>query len=235
MGFLVLVLLKIVAMYQRFGKRIFDVILAILGILLLGPLSIFLGCCIFLTSSENPLFLQLRPGREGRIFKIIKFKTMHDARESNGDLLPDEKRLTKMGVFMRKTSLDEIPQLINVLFGEMSLVGPRPLLPEYLPLYSEAQNMRHSVKPGITGWAQVSGRNTISWDTKFELDIWYVSRVSFLLDLRILFSTIYKVFTGAGINTEGQATTIPFKGAIASSIDRKNTSETQSANFDSKK
>ena len=148
----------------------------------------------------------------GKIFTIIKFKTMNDNRDASGQLLPDSKRLTAVGSFVRKTSLDELPQLLNVIKGEMSFVGPRPLLPEYLPLYNDKQKMRHSVKPGITGWAQVNGRNAISWKRKFEYDLWYVKHQSFILDMRILFKTVVKVFKKEGVSQDGQATTAPFKG-----------------------
>ena len=161
---------------------------------------------------ENLFFYQLRPGKGERIFKIIKFKTMNDRRDANGELLPDAERLTKIGAFVRKTSLDEIPQLLNVLKGDMSVIGPRPLLPQYLPLYNETQKRRHEVKPGITGWAQVNGRNAISWERKFELDVWYVDHLSFVLDLKILLLTVKKVFIREGISQEGQATMEAFRG-----------------------
>ncbi|MDX1428381.1 MAG: sugar transferase, partial [Salegentibacter mishustinae] len=160
----------------------------------------------------KPFFFQKRPGKNGRIFNIIKFKTMTDEKDENGNLLPDEKRLTAVGKFVRKTSIDEIPQLINVLKGNMSLIGPRPLLPQYLPLYSERQRKRHDVKPGITGWAQVNGRNAISWTKKFEYDVWYVENLSFGLDVRIIFKTIKKVLVSEGINTANMATTEAFNG-----------------------
>jgi lipopolysaccharide/colanic/teichoic acid biosynthesis glycosyltransferase len=160
----------------------------------------------------NAFFIQERPGKNGKIFKIIKFKTMTDAKDSDGKLLPDAERLTKFGAFVRKTSLDEIPQLLNVLKGDMSLIGPRPLLTQYLHLYNDFQNRRHEVKPGISGWAQVNGRNAISWDKKFELDVYYVKHLSFLLDLKILFLTLKKVIISEGINS-GDATTMePFEG-----------------------
>ena len=159
-------------------------------------------------------FTQKRPGKNERIFSILKFKTMTDQKDQEGNLLPDAKRLTKIGKLVRKTSLDELPQLINVLKGEMSIVGPRPLLPEYLSLYNEEQKKRHAVKPGITGWAQINGRNAISWEDKFQFDVWYVENQSFGLDLKILFLTVKKVFRSEGINTAGQATTEPFKGNL---------------------
>jgi len=157
-------------------------------------------------------FTQERPGQYGKIFKVIKFKTMTDERDENGDLLPDEKRLTKIGKFIRSTSVDELPQLFNVLKGDMSLIGPRPLLPQYLPLYSKEQARRHEVRPGITGWAQVNGRNAISWTKKFELDVWYVDHCSFLLDLKIIFLTVKKVFVREGISSDTSATMEPFIG-----------------------
>jgi lipopolysaccharide/colanic/teichoic acid biosynthesis glycosyltransferase len=163
---------------------------------------------------DSALFIQSRPGKNGRIFKIIKFKTMNDKKDEKGDLLPDEKRLTKIGRLIRKTSLDEIPQLINVLKGDMSLVGPRPLLMDYLPLYNDFQKRRHEVKPGITGWAQVNGRNAISWVEKFKCDIWYVDNVTFMLDLKIILLTILKVFKREGISQYGEATAEPFKGNL---------------------
>lgn len=199
-------------MYKNFNKRIIDLVFSMLGILLLSPLLII--TCIFLcfANQGKPFFFQLRPGKNGKIFKIVKFKTMNDKKDSKGNLLSDGKRLTKIGLFVRKTSLDEIPQLINVIKGEMSLVGPRPLLPEYMPLYSDFQNRRHEVKPGITGWAQVNGRNNISWEKKFNYDVWYVDQVSFLVDMKILLLTVKKVFLSEGIYIEGQTTTGIFKG-----------------------
>lgn len=167
---------------------------------------------LYFANNGKPFFFQTRPGKNARLFRIIKFKTMNDKKDAQGGLLPDAERLTKIGGFVRKTSLDEIPQLINVLKGEMSLIGPRPLLPEYLPLYSPEQYRRHEVRPGITGWAQVNGRNAISWQQKFEYDVWYVNHLSFALDLRILFLTLKKVVIREGINTDGQATTERFKG-----------------------
>jgi lipopolysaccharide/colanic/teichoic acid biosynthesis glycosyltransferase len=165
-----------------------------------------------ISNEGKPFFFQKRPGKHGKIFKVIKFKTMNDKKGANGELLPDVDRLTKLGIFVRKTSLDEIPQLLNVLKGDMSLIGPRPLLPEYLPLYNETQKKRHDVKPGITGWAQVNGRNAISWKKKFEYDIWYVENLSFILDIKIIFKTIIKVVRSEDINTENQATTVKFTG-----------------------
>ena len=199
-------------MYIVFFKRVFDFSLALIGILLLGPLFFVVTIGLFFANQGKPFFFQLRPGKNGKIFKIIKFKTMNDKKDEVGNLLSDEKRLTKIGIFVRKTSLDEIPQLINVLKGEMSLIGPRPLLPEYLPLYDAVQARRHNVKPGITGWAQVNGRNAISWKQKFEYDVWYVDHLSFWMDLKIFFLTLKKVIIREGINTGNLATTEPFKG-----------------------
>jgi lipopolysaccharide/colanic/teichoic acid biosynthesis glycosyltransferase len=167
---------------------------------------------LFFANQGKPFFFQIRPGKKGQLFKIIKFKTMNDKKDNEGNLLSDEYRLTKIGAFVRKTSLDEIPQLLNVLKGDMSLIGPRPLLPEYLPLYNESQRRRHEVKPGITGWAQVNGRNAISWAQKFEYDVWYVENVSFLLDLKILYQTIKKVFKREGITAENSVSAEAFKG-----------------------
>ncbi|WP_395074231.1 sugar transferase [Flavobacterium sp.] len=199
-------------MYRSFFKRFLDCFVSFFGFLILSPIFIIVCIGLYFANSGKPFFFQDRPGKNGRIFKIIKFKTMNDKKDKKGNLLPDAERLTKIGIFVRRTSLDEIPQLINVLKGEMSIIGPRPLLPEYLHLYNEFQNQRHEVKSGITGWAQVNGRNAISWDKKFELDIWYVDNISFLLDVKIFFLTIKKVFVREGINMKGQETTESFKG-----------------------
>ena len=199
-------------MYKSFFKRILDVILALTGFLLLSPLFLLITIGLFVANQGKPFFFQLRPGKRGIIFKIIKFKTMNDKTDSHGNLLSDAARLTKIGSFVRKTSLDEIPQLVNVIKGDMSLIGPRPLLVQYLHLYSETQKRRHDVKPGITGWAQVNGRNAISWDKKFELDVWYVDHISFLLDMKIIFKTILKVIKSEGITAADAATIEPFNG-----------------------
>lgn len=167
---------------------------------------------LFIANQGKPFFFQARPGKNGDIFKVIKFKTMNDKKGPNGELLPDADRLTSVGSFVRKTSLDEIPQLLNVIKGDMSLVGPRPLLVEYLPLYSATQQRRHEVKPGITGWAQVNGRNAISWEQKFTYDVWYVDNISLALDIKILFMTVLKVFKSEGISQDGQATMTKFEG-----------------------
>jgi lipopolysaccharide/colanic/teichoic acid biosynthesis glycosyltransferase len=199
-------------MYLNYIKRLFDILISIVGFVLLCPIFIFITIGLYFANQGQPFFFQLRPGKNGSIFKIIKFKTMNDKKDSLGKQLPDAQRLTRVGIFVRKTSLDEMPQLINVLKGEMSLVGPRPLLPEYLPLYDAAQGRRHNVRPGITGWAQVNGRNAISWKQKFEYDVWYVENLSFWLDLKIFFLTLKKVIIREGINTGNLATTEPFKG-----------------------
>ena len=199
-------------MYKTALKTFFDFIASFLGLLLLSPVFVIVTIGLFFSNQGKPFFFQNRPGKNGKIFKIIKFKTMNDRKNSNGDLLPDSERLTEIGAFVRKTSLDEIPQLINVLKGEMSLIGPRPLLPEYLKLYNDVQRRRNEVKPGITGWAQVNGRNTISLEQKFEYDVWYVDHLTVVLDLKIFLMTIKKVIKSEGINTAGQATTENFKG-----------------------
>lgn len=199
-------------MYKSFLKRFIDLSASFLGLLVLSPIFIIVVVGLFLANEGKPFFVQIRPGKNGRLFKIIKFKTMNDKRDNEGNLLSDKERLTKIGKFVRKTSLDEIPQLLNVIKGDMSLIGPRPLLPEYLSLYSKTQNRRHEVKPGITGWAQINGRNAISWEQKFEYDVWYVDNISFMLDLKIIFLTIKKVFISEGINANNSVTTVPFKG-----------------------
>jgi lipopolysaccharide/colanic/teichoic acid biosynthesis glycosyltransferase len=200
-------------MYKSFFKRILDFSIALLGLLILSPLLLFIIIGLTFANNGKPFFFQLRPGKNGEIFKIVKFKTMNDKKDAAGNLLSDAERLTKIGTLVRKTSLDEIPQLLNVLKGDMSIIGPRPLLPEYLPLYNNFQAKRHDVKPGITGWAQVNGRNAISWEDKFILDVEYVERQSFLLDLKIIFLTIKKVFVSEGISQQGQATTTKFEGS----------------------
>lgn len=176
------------------------------------PLIILIFFILTLNNKGNPFFFQKRPGRKGKIFKVIKFKTMTDKKNEKGELLPDSERLTYLGKVIRKTSLDELPQLINVLKGDMSIVGPRPLLPEYLSIYNEEQKKRHNVKPGITGWAQVNGRNAISWIKKLEYDVWYVENMNWFLDLKIILKTIYKVVKSEGVNTENEVTTTKFNG-----------------------
>lgn len=199
-------------MYINFLKPLLDLIISLFGILILSLVFVLVILVLFFVNNGKVFFIQDRPGKNGRIFKIVKFKTMSDARDEKGNLLPDAERLTFVGRIIRKASLDEMPQLINVLKGDMSLVGPRPLLPEYLPLYNSFQKRRHEVKPGITGWAQINGRNAITWQEKFELDVWYVENVSFWLDVKIIFLTIKKVLFSEGINAEGEATIIAFKG-----------------------
>lgn len=202
-------------MYKNYIKRIFDLILSFVGFIVISP--IFIVVWIWLTIANKgagAFFFQERPGKDGKIFKVIKFKTMTDEKDGDGKLLPDEQRLTKVGRFIRSTSLDEIPQLINVIKGDMALIGPRPLLVQYLPLYNETQKRRHEVRPGITGWAQVNGRNAISWEQKFEYDVWYVDNVSLSLDLKILLMTIRKVFKHEGISSDTSVTMEVFKGNI---------------------
>lgn len=201
-------------MYRSMIKRSIDLIIAFSVLLLIWPLLFIITVGLYLTNKgAGAFFMQERPGKDGKIFKVIKFKTMTDERDVDGKLLPDAERLTNIGRFVRSTSIDELPQLINVLKGDMSLIGPRPLLVQYLPLYNKEQARRHEVCPGITGWAQVNGRNAISWQKKFELDVWYVDHCSFLLDMKILFLTIKKVFVREGISQEGRATMETFKGA----------------------
>ena len=199
-------------MYKVIIKPIIDFLFALVGMLLLFPLFLILIFFLYIVNDGKPFFFQNRPGKNGKIFKIVKFKTMNDKKDDKGILLSDSERLTSIGKFVRKTSLDEIPQLINVLIGDMSLIGPRPLLTQYMHLYSDFQNRRHEVKPGITGWAQVNGRNAISWDEKFEYDVWYVDHLSFLLDLKILLKTVLKVIKSDGINAVDAATIEPFDG-----------------------
>jgi lipopolysaccharide/colanic/teichoic acid biosynthesis glycosyltransferase len=199
-------------MYQTIFKPVFDFLAAFFGLLLLFPLFIIITIGLFIANQGKPFFFQQRPGKNGKIFRIVKFKTMNDRKDGEGNLLPDADRLTTVGRFVRKTSLDELPQLLNVLKGDMSLIGPRPLLTHYLHLYNDFQNRRHEVKPGITGWAQVNGRNAISWEKKFEYDVWYVDHVSFGLDIKILIKTVLKVVKSEGINAADAATIEPFDG-----------------------
>ena len=200
-------------MYKHFFKRLIDFILVLCVLLVIGPILLIFAIGLYFTNKgTGAFFLQERPGKGGKIFKVIKFKTMTDERDADGNLLPDADRLTNVGRFVRSTSIDELPQLINVLKGDMALIGPRPLLVQYLPLYSKEQARRHDVRPGITGWAQVNGRNAISWTKKFELDVWYVDHCSFWLDVKIIFLTIKKVFVREGISQEGQATMEFFTG-----------------------
>lgn len=199
-------------MYKNFFKPLSDYILSLLGLIILSPIFLIVSFALFFNNRGKVFFLQKRPGKNEKIFKIIKFRTMNEKRDSEGNLLSDTERLTTVGKIVRKTSLDEIPQLINVIKGDMSLIGPRPLLPQYIPLYNETQRKRHLIKPGITGWAQINGRNAIEWNKKFDFDVWYVNNLSFSLDLKIMFITLRKVMKLEGINREGEATNSVFKG-----------------------
>lgn len=199
-------------MYRHFFKRFIDFTASLISFTLLLPIFIIVTIALFIANQGKPFFFQIRPGKNEKLFKIIKFKTMNDKKDENGNLLPDAERLTKIGNFVRKSSLDEIPQLLNVIKGDMSLIGPRPLLVQYLPLYNEHQKQRHLVRPGLTGWAQVNGRNSISWKRKFELDVEYVNNISFAMDCKIVLSTIKNVFLRKGISQEGHVTMEPFNG-----------------------
>ena len=200
-------------MYKHFLKRLFDFVIALIVLLLIGWFLIVISIWLhFANKGAGIFFLQERPGKHTKIFKIIKFKTMTDERDAEGNLLPDDMRLTKVGEFVRSMSIDELPQLINVLKGDMAIIGPRPLLVQYLPLYNNEQARRHEVRPGITGWAQCNGRNAISWTEKFELDVWYVDNLSFVTDLKVILITIKKVFFREDINSETSATMEAFNG-----------------------
>ncbi|MDO5510451.1 MAG: sugar transferase [Weeksellaceae bacterium] len=199
-------------MYRDFFKRLIDLLIAIISFTIALPVFLFVAVYLYFANSGKPFFYQLRPGKNEKIFRIIKFKTMNDLKDEQGNLLPDDKRITPIGAFVRKSSLDEIPQLINVIKGDMSLVGPRPLLPEYLPLYNDQQRRRHEVRPGITGWAQVNGRNSLSWEDKFDLDVYYVDNLSALLDLKIVLMTFKKVFIREGISSDSSVTMEKFQG-----------------------
>ena len=199
-------------LYQNMIKPFFDWLFALVGLVISLPITLIITVLLYVANDGKPFFFQLRPGKNERIFKLVKFKTMNDKQDIAGNLLPDEQRLTSIGKFVRKTSLDELPQLINVLLGHMSLVGPRPLLVNYLPLYNAHQRHRHDVKPGITGWAQVNGRNAISWQQKFNFDVWYVQNQSFGLDCKILLLTVLKVFKSEGISSATAATMEMFRG-----------------------
>ena len=210
-------------MYRHFFKRFFDFWISLIALICISPILLIVGVCLYIANGKGSpslegggwgrlLFFQERPGKDGKIFKVIKFKTMTDERDANGELLPDADRLTKVGKFVRSTSIDELPQLINVLKGDMALIGPRPLLVQYLPLYSKEQARRHDVRPGISGWAQCHGRNAISWKQKFEYDVWYVDHLSLMTDLKVIWITVQKVLQRDGINEEGQATKEPFNG-----------------------
>lgn len=200
-------------MYKHFFKRVIDFTIVFIALLIIWPILLLVAIWLhFANKGAGAFFTQERPGINGKIFKVIKFKTMTDERDENGNLLPDAQRLTKVGKFVRSTSIDELPQLINVLKGDMSLIGPRPLLVKYLPLYSKEQARRHEVRPGITGWAQCNGRNAISWTKKFELDVWYVDHCTLWTDIKIIWITIMKVLKRADISQEGQATMEAFNG-----------------------
>ena len=199
-------------MYKTFIKRILDFVVSFSLLLFISPIIFVVYIILFIQNKGNALFFQDRPGMLGKKIRIVKFKSMTDAKDHYGNLLPDNERITKFGTFIRKTSLDELPQLINVLKGDMSLIGPRPLLFKYMPLYSEEQKRRHTVKPGITGWAQINGRNSISWTKKFEFDIYYVDNLSFLFDLKILWLTLIKVLKREGVNQSNERPMQPFTG-----------------------
>ena len=200
-------------MYRHYFKRVLDFSISLVALLCISPLLLIITIWLhFANKGAGAFFFQERPGKDAKIFKVIKFKTMTDERDAEGNLLPDEQRLTKVGKFVRSTSIDELPQLINVLKGDMALIGPRPLLPQYLPLYSPEQARRHEVRPGISGWAQCHGRNAISWTEKFKLDVWYVDHVSLMTDLKVIWITVMKVIKRADINSEAAATMPPFNG-----------------------
>ena len=199
-------------MYKFFVKRVLDLFIALFALILFSPLLFVTTIVLAFANKGSVFFTQVRPGKNEKLFKILKFKTMNDRKDKQGNLLADHQRLTKIGALVRKTSLDELPQLLNVIWGNMSLIGPRPLLPEYLPLYNAEQQQRHLVKPGITGWAQVNGRNAISWEQKFALDVWYVKHLGFRLDLKILALTVKKVIMKEGISSTTSVTMEKFKG-----------------------
>lgn len=200
-------------MYKGIIKRLLDFLIAFIGFIFISPLFIVVLIILLFSNKGKPFFTQSRPGKGERIFKIIKFKTMNDGKDSDGNLLPYDQRVTALGKFLRKVSLDELPQLINVMKGDMSLIGPRPLLIDYLPLYSEGQKRRHEVRPGVTGWAQVNGRNAISWEEKFDYDVWYVDHVSPLIDFKILLLTIKKVVSQDGVNVKDNLNMTTFTGS----------------------
>jgi sugar transferase EpsL len=201
--------------YRSFGKRLLDLVLTVPALIILSPLLIVLGFLVRLKLGSPVLFRQMRPGLNEKPFVMLKFRTMSDARDEHGELLPDAQRLTRFGVFLRKSSIDELPEIINVLKGDMSLVGPRPLLMQYLDRYTPEQARRHEVKPGITGWAQIHGRNALTWEEKFKLDVWYVDHWSLWLDIKILIVTVWKILRREGINQPGQATMEEFRGNIS--------------------
>jgi len=199
-------------LYNKYFKRILDLVSSIGGLIILSPVLLLVTVLLFLFNRGNVFFLQSRPGKDEKLFKVIKFKTLNDKRDAGGQLLPDKDRLTFLGNIIRSISIDEVPQLINVLKGEMSLIGPRPLLVEYLPLYNKKQSLRHTVQPGITGWAQVNGRNLVCWPERFDLDIWYVNNLSFFLDLKIIYLTILNIITAKGISGQDSVTMKKFEG-----------------------
>lgn len=199
-------------MYVSIVKPFFDRFTAFVVLIIASPILVLSVILLWFANEGNVWFLQERPGKDGKIFRVFKFKTMTDERDDQGNLLPDDKRLTAVGKFVRKTSLDELPQMINVLKGDMSIVGPRPLLVEYLPLYNQQQRRRHDVKPGITGWAQVNGRNALDWPERFACDVWYVDHISFALDIKILFLTVVKVFKAEGVSSGTSVTMEKFRG-----------------------
>lgn len=199
-------------MYRKYIKRIIDFAISLLGLILFSPIVFVFIILLSISNTGKSLFFQKRPGKNEKLFKIFKFKTMNDAKDNKGILLSDAERITKIGKFVRKVSIDELPQLLNVIKGDMSLIGPRPLLPEYLPLYNDFQKRRHEVKPGITGWAQVNGRNAITWEEKFEYDVWYVDNISFKTDIKVLVLTLIKVLKSEGISSKSSETMEKFTG-----------------------
>lgn len=199
--------------YEKYVKRLLDLLLSLMALCILSPVLLILIVLGAIKMKGNPFFTQQRPGRNEKIFKLIKFRTMTCETDENGQLLPDEQRLNKYGKLLRSTSLDELPELINIFKGDMSIVGPRPLLVKYLPRYNEQQRHRHDVRPGLTGWAQVNGRNAISWEDKFRLDVWYVENIDFWLDVKIIFQTVSKIFKREGISSENSATMEEFMGS----------------------
>lgn len=202
----------ILIMYKSIFKRIFDLFISLVIFIILFPVFFIISILLLIDLRGNPFFFQVRPGKKEKLFTLVKFRTMNNTKDAAGNLLPDADRFTSLGKVLRKSSLDEIPQLLNVVIGDMSLVGPRPLLTEYLPLYNASQTRRHEVLPGITGWAQINGRNTISWESKFEYDCWYVDHLSFTMDMKIIFLSIKKVITGEGVNSDNLVTMKKFTG-----------------------
>lgn len=200
-------------MYKSYFKRFFDFVFSLLALICLSPILLIVTIWLhFANKGAGAFFTQERPGKNAKLFRVVKFKTMTDAKNADGKLLPDAQRLTKVGKLVRSTSIDELPQLWNILKGDMSFIGPRPLMPKYLPLYSSTQMRRHGVRPGISGWAQTHGRNEISFTKRFELDVWYIDHLTFGLDIKILFLTVYKIFKREGISAEGHVTMEPFNG-----------------------